>query len=194
MLACICFHRFLSPLAVAGWVGAAEPERPLMHLRVSFYLVKQKKRRGYAGKGKQSASFIGPWQRDDSSRWILLVLLSCTDLVALGRCHTLTHTHWTMLSDSDVLFPFKLPPRFLADTCLNQWLPLQVMGPVFSAECRPPLKSTKINTIIEIFSSWLHWGLGLGWLLSVRSPVARGSKSSCIIWFLLPIWKRRSLD
>lgn len=165
-----------------------------MHLRVSFYLVKQKKHRCYAGKGKQSWSFSGPWQR-----WFLQVnSFSSAELPWFGSIgwmfYTHTQTHWTMLSDSAVLFPFKLPPHFLADTCLNQCLPLRVIGLMFYATHQPPLKSTKINTIIEIFSSWLHWGPGLGWLLSVCSPVARGSKSSCIIWFLLPIWNRRFLD
>lgn len=93
----ICFpispvSLFTTRTAAKRSVEAAEAKRPLMHLRVPFYLVKQKKRQAYAGKGKQSSSSSGPWQRDDSSRWILLVLLSCTDLAASGGCHTHTHT------------------------------------------------------------------------------------------------------
>lgn len=48
---------------------------------------------------------------------------------------------------------FKFTPLFLPDTCLNQYLPLQVVGRMCPALHTALLKSTKINTIIEIFSS-----------------------------------------
>lgn len=48
---------------------------------------------------------------------------------------------------------FKFTPLSLSDTCLNQYLPLQVAGRMCPALHTALLKSTKINTIIEIFSS-----------------------------------------
>lgn len=48
---------------------------------------------------------------------------------------------------------FKFTPLSLPDTCLNQYLPLQVVGRMCPALHTALLKSTKINTIIEIFSS-----------------------------------------
>lgn len=48
----------------------------------------------------------------------------------------------------------------------------------------------RINTIIEIFSTWLGLACRLGRLLGLCSLVARGSKSSGIIWFLFQIWNR----
>lgn len=48
---------------------------------------------------------------------------------------------------------FKFTPLSLPDTCLNQYLPLQVAGRMCPALHTALLKSTKINTIIEIFSS-----------------------------------------
>lgn len=91
-----------------------------------------------------------------------------------GGSRRMSHMRWAVLNDFAIPFPFKLPLLSLSDTCLNQCLPLQVMGWMYWGAHRPPLKSTKINTIIEIFSSWLHWGPRLGWLLWVCSSVARG--------------------
>ena len=48
---------------------------------------------------------------------------------------------------------FKFTPLSLPDTCLNQYLPLRVAGRMCPALHTALLKSTKINTIIEIFSS-----------------------------------------
>lgn len=137
-----------------------------------------------------SSCSTGPRQTDDSSRWDFFFFLRSVELHWFDGSRRMSHMRWTVLNDFAIPFPFKLPLLSLSDTCLNQCLPLQVMGWMYWGAHRPPLKSTKINTIIEIFSSWLHWGPRLGWLLWVCSSVARGSKSSCIIWFLLLIWKR----
>lgn len=127
--------------------------------------------------------FRGYLFQTDNPTGRIFIFFTLAELHWFGSIGWMSHTHWTMLDDFAILFPFKLPVRFLPDTCLNQCLPLQVMGWAERGAQQPPLKSTKINTIIEIFSSWLHPSLGLGWLLRVGSLVARGSKSSCIIWF-----------
>ena len=75
-------------------------------------------------------------QRPVAGRWFLQVdSFSSAKLHWFGTTHTRTHAHahWTMLSDSAVLFPFKLAPHFLADTCLNQCLPRRVIGLMFYA-------------------------------------------------------------
>ena len=127
---------------------------------------------------------------DDSSRWNL-EFSRATSIWRRWRwqadvTHTLNTSQWLCLSHSHLNCLY----FSLTDTCLNQCLPRQVRGWMYRGAGSASLKSTKINTIIEIFSSWLHRGPRHGWLLWVRSLVARGSKSSCIIWFLLLIWNR----
>lgn len=167
-------HCWWPGLRKAKWLMPASP------LLWQFYVALADDSSRWNLESSWSASIWRPWPRP--RRW----RASGQAGRRVRVTHALNTSQWLWLSHSHLNCLY----FSCSDTCLNQCLPRQVRGWMHPGARSPSLKSTKINTIIEIFSSWLHRGPRHGWLLWVRSPVARGSKSSCIIWFLLLIWNR----
>lgn len=66
------------------------------------------------------------------TRWMIpqgdFFLFFALELHWFGSSRQMSHMCWTVLNDFAIPFPFKLLLLFLSDTCLNQCLPLQVMG------------------------------------------------------------------
>lgn len=146
------------------------------------------------------------------SLWLSSVIFPVPTLVLLTHAHTHIHTQtlrqraycYTIQAKTDMcccILPMSASHRLI--TLLWHTRPPFFANILLSHSDQWGLTSLphsthagthRINKIIEIFSTWLGLACWMGGLLGLCSLVARGSKSSGIIWFLFQIWNRYRSD